>query len=152
MKAFVSIFPSGKMIASIVPSGKIIISNDDDKLVRALSMSGVTDVVKEYIWDKMIFEKPIEHTSQGGDHLFTDRGNLVTFDRVRVSDEEIRQALVHAKQKFGQEITLRGDNRMFSERMARIADDMGITILNPEMKPVIENHRTDRIRQNPNIK
>ena len=93
----------------------------------------------------------IEYSDQGGDHLFTDRGNRVTFDRVRVSDEEIRLALVHAQQKFGNQITLTGDNQAFTERMARIADDMGIAILNPEMRSVIENHRADRIRQDAKI-
>lgn len=83
----------------------------------------------------------IEYSDHGGQHLFTDRGNRVTFDRVRVTDEEICLALIHAQQKFGKQLTLTGNDLAFSERMARLADGMGMTILNPELQSVIKNHR-----------
>ena len=83
----------------------------------------------------------IEYSDHGGQHLFTDRGNRVTFDRVRVTDEEICLALIHAQNKFGKQLTLTGNDRAFSERMASLADDMGMTILNPELQPAIKNHR-----------
>jgi hypothetical protein len=86
----------------------------------------------------------VEYSDLAGDHLFTDRGSRVTFDRVRVTDDEIRVALAHAQQKFGQPLTLTGDDPIFTERMARLADDMGIGILNPEMKAVIAAHRANR--------
>lgn len=86
----------------------------------------------------------IEYSDRSGDHLFTDRGNRVTFDRVRVSDEEIRLALAHAQQKFGNQLTLTGEDPDFSARMARLADDMGMTILNPDLQSVIVKHRADR--------
>ncbi|MGV8954983.1 MAG: TraI/MobA(P) family conjugative relaxase [Cypionkella sp.] len=89
----------------------------------------------------------IEYRDQGGDHLFTDRGNRITFDRVRVSDEDICLALVHARQKFSSKLTLTGNDPIFTARMACLADDMGITILNPEMRIVIEHHRLERIEQ-----
>ena len=87
----------------------------------------------------------VEYSALEGNHLFTDRGNRVTFDKVRVTDEEIRLALVHAEQKFGGRITLTGDDLAFTERMARLADDMGITVLNPELSGVIERHRESRL-------
>lgn len=83
----------------------------------------------------------IEYSDRDGEHLFTDRGNRVTFDRARVTDEEIRLALVHAQQKYGKQITLTGDDPTFAARMARLADDMNITILNPELQLAIANHR-----------
>lgn len=86
----------------------------------------------------------VEYRDQADVHLFTDRGNRVTFDRERVSDDEIRLALAHAQQKFGLPLTLTGDDPAFTERMARLADDMGISILNPELRAVIENHRLAR--------
>lgn len=89
----------------------------------------------------------VEYSDQSGDHLFTDRGNRVTFDRARVSDEEICLALVHARQKFGNALALTGDDSDFTARMARLADDMGVMILNPEMTVVIEHHRADRAEQ-----
>lgn len=87
----------------------------------------------------------VEYSAVEGNHLFTDRGNRVTFDKVRVTDDEIRLALVHAEQKFGGKITLTGEDPAFTERMAKLADDMGITVLNPEMAEVIQRHREDRL-------
>jgi len=86
----------------------------------------------------------VEYSRNDGKHLFTDRGNRLTFDRVRVTDEEIRLALVHAREKFGRELTLTGDDPVFVDRMARLADDMGLTVLNPELQPTVQAHREAR--------
>ena len=86
----------------------------------------------------------VQYRDHAGLHLFTDRGNRVTFDRERVSDDEIRLALAHAQQKFGLPLTLTGADPVFTERMARLADDMGMSILNPELRAVIEIHRLAR--------
>jgi hypothetical protein len=86
----------------------------------------------------------IEYSDKDAAHLFTDRGNRITFDRGMVTDEEIRLALVHAQNKFGSELTLTGDDSLFTKRMARLADDMGMTILNPELQITIENHRSTK--------
>jgi hypothetical protein len=83
----------------------------------------------------------VEYRNQAGAHLFTDRGNRVTFDRELVSDDEIRLALVHAQHKFGAPLTLTGEDVLFTARMARLASDMDIAILNPEMQSVIAEHR-----------
>lgn len=90
----------------------------------------------------------VTYSDQGGGHLFTDRGNRITFDRTLVSDEDIRLALIHAQHKFGNQLTLTGDDPTFSARMACLADDMGMTILNPELQSVIANHRSDRLLNN----
>lgn len=89
----------------------------------------------------------IAYSDQGGMHLFTDRGNRVTFDKVLVTDEEIKLALTHAQQKFGKQLTLTGSDSIFTERMARLADDMGMSILNPELQSVIAKHRSERLLQ-----
>ncbi len=86
----------------------------------------------------------VEYRASTGVHLFTDRGNRVTFDKDRVTDDEIRLALAHAQQKFGDKLMLTGDDPVFVARMARLADDMGLTVLNPEMRVVIEHHRATR--------
>lgn len=90
----------------------------------------------------------VTYSDQYGGHLFTDRGSRVTFDRALVSDEDIRLALIHAQHKFGNQLTLTGDEPIFSARMACLADDMGMTILNPELQSVITNHRSDRLLNN----
>jgi hypothetical protein len=87
----------------------------------------------------------VEYSDQNGRHLFTDRGNRVTFDRILVGDDDIRLALVHAREKFGNQLTLTGDDPVFTARMACLADDMGMTILNPDMQQVIANHRKERV-------
>lgn len=89
----------------------------------------------------------VEYSALSGDHLFTDRGNRLTFDRVKVTDHDIRLALVHAKHKFGNQLTLTGDDSIFTARMATLADDMGITVLNPELQLVITEHREARVQQ-----
>jgi hypothetical protein len=86
----------------------------------------------------------VEYSHLSGKHSFTDRGNRLTFDRVQVSDEDIRLALAHARSKFGHQLTLTGDNVDFAERMACLADDMGIEVLNPELASVINAHRESR--------
>lgn len=94
----------------------------------------------------------VEYRDQAGGLLFTDRGNRVTFDRERVADDEIRLALAHAQQKFGLPLTLTGDDLVFAARMARLADDMGISILNPELQVVIEQHRLARQAPSPALR
>lgn len=86
----------------------------------------------------------VEYQDVEGSHLFTDRANRITFDRVYVSDEDIRLALLHAKSKFGDQLTLTGPDAIFSLRMARLADDMGIRVLNPELQDQLEQHRLTR--------
>ena len=91
----------------------------------------------------------VEFADVGGRHIFTDRGNRLTFDRVFVTDEEIRLALAHAQHKFGRALTLTGEDPIFTSRMARLADDMGIVVLNPELRAVVEQHREERSQQVP---
>lgn len=86
----------------------------------------------------------IEYSRNDGRHLFTDRGNRLTFDRMRVTDDEIKLVLVHSREKFGRQLTLTGEEPIFVERMARLADDMGLKILNPELKSVIQAHRASK--------
>lgn len=83
----------------------------------------------------------VEYSSAQGEHMFTDRGNRVTFDRVRVSDDEIKLALAHSRDKFGRALTLTGDDEIFAGRMARLADDMGLKVLNPELQDMLQAHR-----------
>lgn len=88
----------------------------------------------------------VEYNDVAGRHVFTDRGNRLTFDRVFVTDDEIRLALVHAQNKFGRALTLTGADPVFTHRMARLADDLGIVVLNPELRVVVEQHRAARVQ------
>ncbi|MES2879176.1 MAG: relaxase/mobilization nuclease domain-containing protein [Pseudomonadota bacterium] len=86
----------------------------------------------------------VEYRDLENSHLYTDRGNRVTFDRVMVTNEEIQLALLHAQSKFGRQITLTGDDVEFAQRMACLADDMGLIVLNPDLQATIELHRASR--------
>lgn len=83
----------------------------------------------------------VVYRNHGNEHLFTDRGNRITFDREHVTDEEIVLALMHSYQKFGSEIFLTGSSFIFKQRMARLATDEGMTILNPELQSTIKIHQ-----------
>lgn len=86
----------------------------------------------------------VEYSRNGGQHLFTDRGNRVTFDREKVTDEELKLALVHSREKFGQVLTLTGEDPVFVHRMAKLADDLGLKVLNPELESVVAEHRRSK--------
>lgn len=76
-----------------------------------------------------------------GGHIFTDRGNRITFDKVYVSDEDIQLALLHSKEKFGGKIFLTGSDVDFSRRVAVIADSIGMSVLNPELQSFVLQHK-----------
>lgn len=78
-------------------------------------------------------------------HLFTDRGNRITFDRPLVTDDELRLALLHAREKFGNRLTLTGEDPIFTARMARMADDLGMEVLNPELLSTVADHRAAKL-------
>lgn len=84
------------------------------------------------------------YNNHAAGHVFTDRGNRITFDRELVSDEDILLALAHAQQKFGKQVTLTGDDPVFLARMACLADDLGMAVLNPDLQSAIEEHRRNR--------
>ena len=85
-----------------------------------------------------------KYSTLDGKHLFTDRGNRLTFDRVIVSDEDILLALAHARQKFGVELILTGTSIDFQIRVATLADNLGMVVLNPELQEAVKIHRDSR--------
>ena len=87
----------------------------------------------------------VEYNALSGRHLFTDSGSRITFDKTLVTDDEIRLALIHASHKFGNKLTLTGDDSIFTARMACIADEMSLIVLNPDMQSIIADARTDRL-------
>ena len=157
-----------KLAVSFFPGGRWVISGKDKEIITSnttiadvqsfLNKNGVVPGrEKEGFKNAAYFDWLVqitaqtEHKSETGDHLFTDRGSRLTFDRVRVTDDEIRLALVHAQHKFGQPLTLSGNDQVITERMARLADDMGMAISNPEMQPVISAHRALKAAQAPTV-
>lgn len=105
----------------------------------------------EWHWPAAMFNVPIPVVGEDGTVFFNDRGNRLTFDKDRVTDDEIRIALAHAQTKFGTALKLTGEDPAFTSRMARLADDMGLTVLNPELEPVVLAHRAALARLAPNV-
>lgn len=77
-----------------------------------------------------------------GKNIFMDRGNRITFDRVMVTDSEMRLALLHSKYKFGDTLLITGQDDAFSRRLAVMADSMGMKVINPELQPFVEYWKT----------
>lgn len=150
-----------RLIASTFPSGRWVMTGQNGDILtsecspeKSHEFSQKNDLspsagklMLRFNW--AMLEIPVEHKSETGDHLFTDRGNNFTFDREKVTDDEIRLTLAAAEHKFGKQLTLTGDDPIFTARMATLADDMGITVLNPELKNIITNHRVARTLKEP---
>ena len=126
MEVFLSVFQAGNAVATL-PNRKPIFAANLEEMGGKLKGLGVS-LAREncFIWEQKYFQAPMEYRDAQGNHLFTDRGNRVTFDRDIVSDQEIRRALVHEVQQHGSPLTLTGDDPVFVERMARLADELGI--------------------------
>ena len=86
----------------------------------------------------------VKYKNKDSQLLFVDRGNRITFDRTYVSDAALRLSLMHAQKKFGQQIILTGSDPVFCARMACMACDMGLTVLNEELQPVLHNHQMSK--------
>jgi hypothetical protein len=112
------------MFVSTLPNGSTFHSKDEDELMLTIVQAGVTGLVPDFMdtWE------PIAHRTEAGALLFNDRGNKLTFDRDIVSDDEIRLTLANAQQRYGCPLHLTGDDQIFTARMVRLADEMGIEI------------------------
>jgi hypothetical protein len=150
-----SAFPSGRWVMTS-KTGRTGVCRDEASSVQNLAheIDFCSDDLPTGIafhWPAAMFDVPV--MCEAGDVLLHDIGGTFKFckDLDIVSDDEIRLALSHAHKKFGNKLNLSGDNPIFTARMARLADDMGFTVLNPEMEPVISAHRAALARFAPNV-
>ena len=69
------------------------------------------------------------------------------------TDEEIMTILSDTQKKYGSKLFVPWDgyDPKFTARMARLADDMGLTVLNPDLQDVIAAHRAALARFAPNV-
>jgi hypothetical protein len=107
---------------STLPNGSTFTAKDENELMVTIVQAGATGLVPGFMdtWE------PIAHCDDAGNHQYTDRGGKLTFDREHVTDTEIHVALLAAEEKFGGPVKLLGDDQVFTDRMARIADEMGM--------------------------
>lgn len=155
-RLLVSIFPDEKWICSSSKTGDMITSECDEE--KKINFSSRNDTSSQAIRNAQIFDctkdfanVPVEFNSENGDKIFTDRGKKITFDRAVVTDDAIREALSHAAQKFDNKLLLTGNCELFTKRMAIMADDMGIIVLNPEMHSIIAAHRESLANAAPSL-
>lgn len=126
MRVFLSVFAGGNAIAT-TRGRQPIFARDLAEMGEKLIDLGVAPSRKDcFVWEQKYFQSPMEHHDQEGHHLFTDRGSDVTFGRDVVSDQEIRRALVHGLQKYGSPLRLFGDDPIFTSRMVKLAEELGI--------------------------
>lgn len=123
----VSLFESGHFVVTL-PGKKTIFAKDSKEIGIKLAQLGIPFIPREncFLWEEKYFQGEIEHQDEDGNHLFTDRGNRLTFDREIVSDQVIRRTLVHALRQHGAPLSLTGDDPVFTERMERLAAELGI--------------------------
>ncbi|MFC3249677.1 LPD7 domain-containing protein [Chromobacterium piscinae] len=76
----------------------------------------------------------VQYQNKNGGLLFVDRGNRLTFDRKVVTDEELRLALLHSREKWGNRIVLTGADAVFLQRMVKAATELGMEVGNPELQ------------------
>ncbi|WP_205182560.1 TraI/MobA(P) family conjugative relaxase [Burkholderia sp. LMG 13014] len=85
----------------------------------------------------------ISYKRERGDALFTDRGNKITFDRRSVTDEELQLALLHSRQKWGNDIVLTGTDEVFRARMVKAAVELGMNVKNPELRDLQTKYQAE---------
>lgn len=128
-----------RLMASTFPSGRWVITGQNGEILTSKCSSEKSHEFSQkndlspsagklmLRFDWAMLEIPTEHKTESGDPLFTEKGNKLSFDKDKVSDDEICLALSHAKQKFGLPLMLTGNDPVFVSRMARLADSMGLT-------------------------
>lgn len=130
---FISFFNSGNVIVTLT-NGKTILATSIAEMSKKVVREGVEFVTQNIAgmspaeWDEL-FYGPLKYFDSKGGNIFTSNGQGVTFDRDFVTDAEIRVALEHVHEKFGNAVRLTGHDPFFTERMEIIASEMGLTIL-----------------------
>lgn len=88
----------------------------------------------------------VEYRWSDGVTAFVDTG-----DRISIRDESdaaIRAGLVLAREKWGPEVRITGDDE-FKARAAQLALEMGMTVLNEELADVVKRHQAKTLGQRP---
>jgi len=135
--------PGGRFVVEL-PGGVVVQSPTADGLkqqLASLRASHMPAVYKSWLAQE---RAPVQHRDSNGTHLYTDRGTRLSFDREFVSDDEILAALNHAADKYGQPLSLTGECKVFTARMARVATMHDIEIHNPELQNLIAGIKAQR--------
>ena len=133
----ISAFPNGGWVISGVGRGVLTQKSTQSEVQKFLAENGVAHDQVTVAAIKMDWTSAID--------------NRIAFDKDQVTDDEVRLALDKAQQKFGNKLKLCGEDPAFTARIARLADDMGLTVLNPELEPVVLAHRAALARLAPNM-
>lgn len=99
---------------------------DTDPDVRAID---------RLVWQVARTGKVIYSFKNGGAG-FTDDGDKLTFGRKEVTDEALAMSLQYAAEKWGNKIRISGGDELFKERAAKLAVQLGIEVINPELRYV----------------
>lgn len=75
----------------------------------------------------------VQYQNKNGGLLFVDKGNKLTFDRKLVTDDDLKLALLHSREKWGNRIVLTGADAVFMQRMVKAAVELGMEVGNPDL-------------------
>lgn len=75
----------------------------------------------------------VEYRRPSGETVFVDKGNKITFDRKIVTDRDLELTLLHAKEKWGGEIAIKGGDTIFTQRMVQAAERAGVAVRNSDL-------------------
>jgi hypothetical protein len=85
------------------------------------------------IW-KVSRNGTVAYNFKSGETGFIDAGEKLVFGRAQVSDEALALTLQYAKDKWRGEFCMAGGDAVFRARVARMANQLGIALANPDLK------------------
>lgn len=80
----------------------------------------------------------VSYDFASGEPAFRDEGQRITWGRKSVSDDAMLLSLRYSADKWRDGIRISGGDFVFKERVARMAVQEGIRILNPELKQLVQ--------------
>ena len=114
---------------------------DTDPNVRAID---------RLVWQVARTGKVIYSFKNGGAG-FTDDGDKLSFGRKEVTDEALAMSLQYAAEKWGNKIRISGGDEVFKERAAKLALQLGIEVLNPELRHVQQPIKQPVVQAKPTV-
>ena len=106
---------------------------DEPNRIRAYEADALMRLVQGLKW-KVTNNGNVAYQREGGHPVYVDHGNKITFDRKTVTDEDLALALMHGREKWGEELVLTAGDDVFTARMVKAAVKAEITIKNPELQ------------------
>lgn len=83
---------------------------------------------------------------KSGETGFIDAGEKLVFGRVNVTDEALALTLQYAKDKWRGDLHMSGGDAVFKARVARMANQLGIALANPDLKALQARYKAEALQ------